>query len=133
MLALGRLAKTAYAFTTLATAFSKRAIPSRISASGITRDGVKRTTSAPATNDIRPCSVPATKNSLARPLYCSFTTAPINKPLPRISLNTLYFSLTALSSSLNNAAFSFTPASTSGVFTVSNAASATAHASGLPP
>ena len=68
--------------------------------SGITKEGAKRTMLAPATKVITPSAIAATKKSLARPWYVSFNTAPINKPLPRISVKTLYFSLIAFKPSI---------------------------------
>jgi hypothetical protein len=50
-----------------------------------------------------------------------------------MSANTLYFALMAFNPSLIIVSRCFTPVNTSGVFTVSNAASPTAQASGLPP
>src|SRR5436190_587768 len=70
--------------------YQKRCIPSSISASSTTSDGAKRITSGPAFSTITPASAPAYRKSRARPLYCGFSSAPINSPIPRISLNTSY-------------------------------------------
>ena len=116
-----------------ATAASRRFRPSSMSASLITSDGARRSTLRPATRIISCCFSAAFRNSRARPWYSSLSTQPINKPLPRTSLNTLCLALMASRPATSRWWRASTPASTSGELTMDTTLCATAQASGLPP